>query len=194
MTIGSVLTNFIPSYAASSAILPAQTPTDASPTGPTSGGDIGTADTFQSDFATMLQAVQAGNMSTAQSALTSLQGDVQSAAGYLTYSSYSPASSAPSATTASTPQTDLNALFQAVKTGDVTSAQAALAKLQSDAQSAFDAANGGTRHVGGHHHHRHGRGGLVSALSQAFQSIDTTNGSATGGSSNSSSSNSIASN
>lgn len=193
MTIGSVFTNLIPSYAASSAILPAQTPTDASPTGATSRDDVGTADTFQSDFATMLQAVQAGNMNTAQSALTSLQGDVQSAAGYLTYSSYSPASSAPSATTASTPQTDLNALFQAVKTGDVTSAQAALAKLQSDAQSAFGAPNGSAGHAGGHHHHHHGGGGLVSALSQAFQSIDTTNGSATAGS-NSSSSNSIASN
>lgn len=175
MTIGSIRTNTIPSYTGLSSIMPSQTANDASPSGATSGAKLGSGVTFQSDFAAMLQAVQAGDMNAAQSALSTLQGDVQSAPTYSPTASYTA-----SATSAASPQTDLDALFQAVQTGDVSSAQAALSKLQSDAQSGVD--NGqqgtqqnGTQKAGGHHHHHHhGGGGLESAVSQAFQSLGST--------------------
>jgi hypothetical protein len=121
----------------------------------------------------MLAAVQAGDISTAQSALTSLQSDTQSAG-------YTPDSTSTSANSSS-PQTDLDALFQAVKTGDATSAQAALTKLQSDSQDATqqtgDSQSGQKAH--GHHHHRHGGGGggIEAAVAQAFDSTSSTSSS-----------------
>ncbi|MDB4874013.1 MAG: hypothetical protein JWM41_459 [Gemmatimonadetes bacterium] len=122
-------------------------------------------DTFRSDFASLLKAVQAGDITTAQSALATLKADVKaSTAGY------SPSSSASSS------QPDLDALFKAVQAGDITGAQSSLASLKSDIASAAtqDAspppANGQTQ--GAHpHHHRHAGGSLEAAVAAAFQSV-----------------------
>jgi hypothetical protein len=88
-------------------------------------------DSFQSDFTSLLAAVQSGDVGTAQSALSTLQNAVQG-----TSAGYSPNSMSSSTTNAAAPQTDLAALFQAVKTGDLTSAQTALTRLQTESQSA----------------------------------------------------------
>jgi hypothetical protein len=140
------------------------------------GAKVG--DSFRGDFASLLEAVQAGDISTAQSALTALQGDVSG-----TSAAYGPAStSSASSADSSSPQTDLDALFQAVKSGDSSSAQAALTKLQADAQNSADPSastqQSGTQQAG-HHHHGHHHGGVESAVSQAFQSLQS--GSATDG-------------
>ncbi len=152
------------------------------------GSSTSTGDTFRSDFASMLAAVQAGDMSTAQTALTSLQGDVQSAG-------YSPSSSTSAAMTAadpsaSSPQSDLDALIQAVKSGDTTSAQAALTQLQTDGQNAMQQSSGsssGSQATQGHRHHHHhggGGGGVEAAVAQAF---DTTSSSSSSSSTSTSS-------
>lgn len=106
----------------------------------------GTADTFKSDFASILAAVKAGDITTAQSALTQLTNDFPGAGA-----SYSPSSTAP----ASAPQTDLQSLIQAVQSGDITGAQTALASLKTDVQAAAGAS--GLQQVH-HHHHHHGGG------------------------------------
>ena len=125
-------------------------------------------DSVRSDFAAMLQAIRAGDMPSAQSALTSLQSDLPA-----TSAAYSPTSTT---ATANPGQTDLDALFQAVKSGNASDAQNALTKLQSDMQQAGGAqgaqatpkAHGGH----GHHHHHHG-GGLESAVATALASTQS---------------------
>lgn len=108
-------------------------------------------DTFRSDFSSLVKAVQGGDIGAAQSALTTLQSDVGS-----TSATYSPASTSSPDTVpaASASQTDLAALFQAVRGGDIAGAKAALGQLQLDVRSGGDHAS-----LQGQIHGRgHGRG------------------------------------
>jgi hypothetical protein len=92
-------------------------------------------------------------MSSAQSALTTLQSDMQTASAGYSPDSTSPASGVAGATAAAgSPKTDLDALFQAVKSGDMSGAQAALAQFKTDVQSTAQKAGAQQHH---HHHHHH---------------------------------------
>ncbi|MEO7086207.1 MAG: hypothetical protein ABI442_07750 [Gemmatimonadaceae bacterium] len=98
---------------------------------------------FRSDIATLINAVQSGDMTGAKAALTAVQNDMSAVkAGYSQQSTSSTQQLPP----------DLQNLFDAVQNGDATSAQSALTKLQSDAQANGSSAAGG---VHGHHHHHH---------------------------------------
>lgn len=133
-------------------------------------------DTFQSDFSSLVKAVQGGDISTAQSALSALQSDVTS-----TSATYSPASTSTpaSAPVASPAQNDLDALFQAVRGGDIAGAQAALGQLELDVKSTGP--HGDHASLQGQIHGRgHGRGhghqgsNLLAAVAAAFQSQTST--------------------
>jgi hypothetical protein len=157
----------------------------------------GKHDSFRSDFRSLLEAVQSGDMTSAQTALASIKNDVATA-----NATYSPASAPPAtaaqvvdqttadpsaagttadasmatstASPASTIDSDLKALFDAVGTGDASSAQAALSKFVSDRQAVWqpvpsDASNSqGQRQPGpqfhGHHHRHHGLESVVASL------------------------------
>ena len=95
----------------------------------------------RSDFASLLAAVQQGDMTSAQQALTAVQSDLSTAGATYSPSSQSGSGQVP---------TDLQTLFSAVQQGDTTSAQQALQKLQSDASQ--HRAHGAHGH-GPHHHH-----------------------------------------
>jgi len=99
---------------------------------------------FRSDFASLLNSVQSGDMSSAQQALSAVQGDL---------SSFGATYSAQSAPGTSPVSTDLQSLFDAVQKGDASAAQQALTQLQSDAQQQAQA--GGVRGHHRHHHHHH---------------------------------------
>ena len=100
---------------------------------------------FRSDFASLLDAVKAGDMSSAQQALTAVQTD-RAAIG-ATYSS----SSGQGQDKGAIPS-DMQSLFDAVQQGDASAAQQALTKLQTDAQQ--QAMTRGAQGHGHHHHHR----------------------------------------
>jgi hypothetical protein len=129
-------------------------------------------DTFQSDLSSLVQAVRGGDISAAQSALSALQSDVAA-----TDATYSPASTAPTspAPAASPAQSDLDALFKAVQSGDLAGAQAALGQLQSDVRGsgphADHASLQGQIHGRGHGRgHGHQGSTLRAAVVAAFQS------------------------
>ena len=132
-------------------------------------------DTFQSDLSSLVQAVRGGDISAAQSALSALQSDVAASDA-----TYSPASTASTASTSPAPaaspaQSDLDALFRAVQSGDLAGAQAALGQLQSDVRGsgphADHASLQGQIHGRGHGRgHGHQGSTLRAAVIAAFQS------------------------
>ena len=129
-------------------------------------------DTFQSDMSSLVQAVRSGDISGAQSALSALQADVTAASATYTPTSTSPTSPAPAASPA---QSDLDALFKAVQSGDLAGAQAALGHLQSDVRAsgphADHASLQGQIHGRGHGRgHGHQGSTLRAAVVAAFQS------------------------
>jgi hypothetical protein len=133
-------------------------------------------DTFRSDFSSLVKAVRGGDISSAQSALSALESDVTSTAATYNPASTSPAAAAP---VASASQNDLDALFQAVRGGDIAGAQAALGQLQLDVRSTVP--HGDHASLQGQIHGRgHGRGhghqgsNLWTAVGAAFQSQTTT--------------------
>lgn len=100
--------------------------------------------TERATFRQMVDAIQSGDLSTAQSAYTSLtQAD-------------------PNILTSSPLGQDLSAIGQALQSGDATAAQQALDTLKTDAQKIG----------GGHHHHHHGH--RASATQGSTQGIDPT--------------------
>lgn len=127
------------------------------------------------DFQALASAVNAGDISQAQQALSGLQGDTQTTP----------------ATTSSSEQTsqsgsgfgvqikaDFSSLLSAVQSGDITGAQKALASLQQDSNSASQGANGEGQTLH-HHHHHHGEGGESSgATSTTAASTDQASGAA----------------
>jgi len=129
-------------------------------------------DTFRSDLSSLVRAVEGGDMSGAQSALSALQSDVTP-----TSATYSPASTSPTATApvVSPAQDDLQTLFTAVRGGDIAGAQAALEKLQVDVRSSGPdgdhASLQGQIHGRGHGRgHGHQASNLWTAVAAAFQS------------------------
>ena len=128
-------------------------------------------DTFRSDLSSLVRAVEGGDMSGAQSALSALQSDVTP-----TSATYSPASTSPTATApvVSPTEDDLQTLFTAVRGGDITGAQAALEKLQVDVRStgphSDHASLQGQIHGRGHGRgHGHQASNLWTAVAAAFQ-------------------------
>lgn len=117
---------------------------DANAASLSASAPVGTTDSFKGDFASILKAVKAGDIASAQSALTKLTTDFPGAGA-----TYSPASTAPASAT----QTDLQSLIQAVQSGDISGAQNALTSLKTDVQAA--AGSGGPQQAH-HHHHHHG--------------------------------------
>ncbi len=107
-------------------------------------------DQLHSDFASLLSAVQSGDMSSAQQALTAVQSDVSAADATYSPSSQSGSSQPPSA---------LQSLFNAVQSGDATGAQQALTQLKSGH---------------GHHHHHHASGGTNDQTSTSTTTDQTT--------------------
>jgi hypothetical protein len=129
-------------------------------------------DTFRSDLSSLVKAVQGGDISGAQAALSALQSEVTP-----TSATYSPASTSPTATApvVSPAQDDLQTLFTAVRGGDITGAQAALEKLQVDVRSTGPhgdhASLQGQIHGRGHGRgHGHQASNLWTAVAAAFQS------------------------
>jgi hypothetical protein len=112
-------------------------------------------DAFKSDFAALFSAVQSGDMTSAQQALTQLQADQQAVYGPASPSGSASATTATSSTNSSgSPvQNDLQSLISAVKAGDPAAAQKALSTLQGDLKALG----------GGHHHHHHHGGGSAPA-------------------------------
>lgn len=114
-------------------------------------------DQFKSDMQSLISAVKSGDMTGAQTALKALQSDAstaQASGGAVPYSAGS---------TSSSPTDDFQALINAVKSGDTTGAQNALAKLQDDMSAVG----------GGHHHHHHHHGGASSATAAGATTTDT---------------------
>lgn len=125
------------------------------------------SDAFHGDFASLLSAIQSGDMTTAQSALQTLQGDLPSAPALYNASGTSSSSNPISA--------DLSSLFSAVKSGDLSAAQSALDQFKSDVTAKFQSQPQGAdqngqagKQVHGHHHHHHGGRGLESLVSSAL--------------------------
>jgi outer membrane protein assembly factor BamD (BamD/ComL family) len=102
------------------------------------------------DFSQLGSALQSGDLASAQKAFTDLQslqpgGTAQGSGGAATNSTNN--------SSGNTSSNDFAALGQALQSGNLTDAQNAFAKIQSDMQA----------HKGGHHHHHHGGGAVSSA-------------------------------
>jgi len=123
---------------------------------PNSSADNQTQNAFATDLNTLGQALQSGNVSAAQTDFAQLQQDAQSVQGHHHHHHHhNPSASAQSTTGIQTQNgqqgggqnpfsTDLNAVGQALQSGDLSDAQTAFAKLQQDMLS-----------VQGHHHYHH---------------------------------------
>ena len=130
------------SYLSTSPIYPSSSVDATSPSDPSDAQNLRQMQRtqFRSDFAALLAAVKAGDMSSAQQALTAVQNDRASTSA--TYSSQTVPGNSPISS-------DLQSLFSAVQSGDPTAAQQALTQFQTDAKQDAQAA-------GAHgHHHRH---------------------------------------
>jgi hypothetical protein len=122
---------------------------------PNSSASTQPPNAFATDLNATGQALQSGNVSDAQADFAKLQQDVQSVQGHHHHHHHNPSASTQSTTGIQTDNgqqgssqnpfsTDLNAVGQALQSGDLSDAQAAFAKLQQDMQS-----------VQGHHHYHH---------------------------------------
>ena len=120
------------------------------------------------DFRALQNALQSGDLSSAQQAFASLQKDLQPAAGAAGSSSASPWSQ-------NNPLgKDFQALQSALQSGDLSGAQSAFASVKQDLQSA-----GAAR---GHHHHHHKSSSAARSGTQTSDSTSTSAVSATTGS------------
>jgi hypothetical protein len=122
---------------------------------PNSSASNQTQNAFATDLNALGQALQSGNVSDAQADFTKLQQDAQSVQGHHHHHHHNPSVSAQSTTGIQTDNgqqggsqnplsTDLNAVGQALQSGDLSDAQSAFAKLQQDMLS-----------VQGYHHYHH---------------------------------------
>jgi hypothetical protein len=126
---------------------------------------------FFQDFKALGSALQSGNLSTAQSALSTFQQDLQASA---------PAAAQTSSQSSSQPfgkntqaNTDFQNLTSALQSGDLSGAQQAFASLQNDLKTA----------KGHHHHHHHGSSGASSGTSATASSSTPASSSSTSASS-----------
>jgi hypothetical protein len=127
------------------------------------------------DFQALAKAVNAGDISQAQQALSGLQGDAQA----------TPATASTSGQTSQSGsglgvqiKADFSSLLSAVQSGDITGAQKALASLQQDSNSASQIANGESQTLHHHHHHHGGGGESSNATSTPATSTDQASGGA----------------
>lgn len=122
---------------------------------PNSSASNQTPNAFATDLNAVSQALQSGNVSDAQADFAKLQQDAQSVQGHHHHHHHNPSASTQSTTGIQTDNgqqggsqnplsTDLNAVGQALQSGDLSDAQSAFAKLQQDMLS-----------VQGHHHYHH---------------------------------------
>ncbi len=130
----------------------------------------------QQDYTQLASALQSGNLTGAQSAFAALEQALQTQSGTST-----PATAA--SNNSNDPiANDLNALGQALSSGNLTQAQSAFTQLNNDIQSAQQSgtsqAQSATRpqktQVEGHHHHHHHGGGGGSSSSSSSQSSSST--------------------
>ncbi|HUY03974.1 MAG TPA: hypothetical protein VMV33_11870 [Rhodocyclaceae bacterium] len=127
----------------------------SAPTATTGSAAAATTGTVATDWSSLGTALQSGSLSSAQSAFAKLQQDLvaatapdlnQAQAVYAAMQGTAPGSGISAASAVST---DLSALQQALQSGNTSSAQSVLAKLEQDLQSSGVAA----LH---HRHHHHG--------------------------------------
>ncbi len=119
------------------------------------------------DYLQLASALQSGSLTGAQSAFAALEQALQTQSG--TNTSTAPATSS---TNSNDPiANDLNALGQALSSGNLTQAQSAFTQLNQDIQSAQHSQDPpqGFR-AEEHHHHRHGVGGGFSSQSSSSSS------------------------
>jgi outer membrane protein assembly factor BamD (BamD/ComL family) len=123
------------------------------------------AQQVRQDYAQLVGALQSGNLTGAQSAFTALEQALQTQTGT---NATSNTSSSTTSTGGSDPiANDLNALGQALSSGNLTQAQSAFSQLQSDIRSAQQSAESQSQSLAqplrtdieGHHHRHHGGGG-----------------------------------
>jgi hypothetical protein len=114
------------------------------------------------DFNSICNALQSGNVSAAQSALSAFQQDLQ---GNSQTSASQPFGSNSQA------NTDFQSLVSSLQKGDLSSAQKAFASLQTDLQSAQTSPKKGH---GGHHHHGGGGGSAAALINSLTSSSSTT--------------------
>jgi outer membrane protein assembly factor BamD (BamD/ComL family) len=131
------------------------------------------AQQVRQDYAQLAGDLQSGNLTGAQSAFTALEEALQTQTGT---NATSETSSSTAPTGSSDPiANDLNALGQALSSGNLTQAQSAFSQLQSDIQSARQSAESQSQSLAqplrtdieGHHHRHHGGGGYSSQSSTA---------------------------
>lgn len=129
----------------------------------------------QQDYTQLASALQSGNLTGAQSAFAALEQALQKQSGTNT-----PATAA--STNSNDPiANDLNALGQALSSGNLNQAQSAFTQLNTDIQSAQQSGTSQAQNatqppksqVEGHHHHHHG-GGDRSSTSSSQSSSSTT--------------------
>jgi ribosomal protein S20 len=112
------------------------------------------------DFQTLAKALNSGDLSSAQSAFSALQTDLQKIGGNQQASQSS-----------STLQNDIQTLGDALKAGDLSGAQKAFATLQQDAQNQVQQ---------GHHHHHHHHHQVSTDQSTTGTTTASPDGSSTG--------------
>ena len=117
---------------------------------------------FRSDFASLLSAVQSGDMSAAQQSLSAVQSDMSAQSA-----TYGQSGTAPTGQIGS----DIQSLFDAVRKGDAPAAQQALSQLQSDRQQPTQT-NAAPPHGHHHHHHHHGSASNATTATNAVTQPD----------------------
>jgi outer membrane protein assembly factor BamD (BamD/ComL family) len=128
------------------------------------------AQQVQQDYTQLASALQNGNLASAQSAFSALTQALQTQSG-------TNASSTATSTNSNDPiANDLNALGQALTSGNLTQAQSAFAQLNSAIQSAQPNATQPQRPQGeDHHRHHHGGDGWSSTPSSTSTSSSSSN-------------------
>ena len=101
--------------------------------GQQSGTTSSSGNSVQKDFVSLSQALQSGNLTDAQSTFAKLQSDLQTQGGGHRHKHGTDNDGQTSS--GSTVQTDFSALGKALQSGNITDAQTAYAKLQSDLQT-----------------------------------------------------------
>ncbi len=117
-------------------------------------------DQRRKDFQALASAVNSGDISQAQQALSALQSDTQSSQTTASGSAQTSQSVSPLGAQI---KTDFSALTTAVQNGDLTGAQSALSNLKQDSSSASQSAGDTGQAQQTHHHHHHQSGGGDSA-------------------------------
>jgi outer membrane protein assembly factor BamD (BamD/ComL family) len=125
------------------------------------------------DYRQLAGALQSGNLTDAQAAFAALEQALQTQTG--SSSTLTPASTTGSTTSADPIANDLNAIGQALTSGNLTQAQSAFSQLQTDIKAAEQSS--GTSHsqnawqgekTGGHHHRSGGWSGHSSSNASGY--------------------------